>query len=460
MTKYLVLYFILAFISLFILDMPTIILATLVYLLGLVLVFTLNITDSKNLRYITNIYQIVFIASFIYICTCYLYMIAHNYNYLLAFDSYIYFLPVTENLLAHGTITSAMSENWSGYNFFSRYHYGYFGYLIPFAFLSEYLDANLYISLQFSTLLIASLSSVIIFKLFLVNNFNSKRAYKYTIIICLFSIVFFYSTQILRDIHVMFFYLLGIYLTFKKELSLINLIKIFIVIFVSCTLRLETGLFLFSLIPVYLLLTMQESKKRNIAVITSTLIAVLGVFLSSIYLNQIINTFMANNEIYLESDKGDGIIGNLQKIPFLGPPLSVIYNAAQPLPFWSKYQPSLADNRPELYNIMTFPLSFASLFNWIALIFILAFLINKKIRLKILQRVPKPLLYQLYLGAFYLLIQSAVIDKRRIMAYYVIFYILFYIIYTNIKVRDRQKLLLASGFTYFSLQVFSILYKI
>lgn len=458
MTKNFILFATLALLGVMTVDFATIFLAIIIYFSGIALLFLVNKKD-KTTKQIIRIYQIVFSAGFAYICICYLFMTSHGYEYLLAWDIHNYFMPKIIEFLAHGSITSAMEENWSGFNLFSRYHSGYFGYLIPFAYLSDSLGANLYVSMQFSTLLIASLSAVVVFKLLLVNQFKPKKAFKYAIIICLFSVLFFYSTQLLRDIHIMFLYLLGIYLTFEKKFSLSRLAKLIIVILLSCTLRIETGLFQFILVPVYLLLTMQQSKKKVAAVSMSAVIAVGGLFMLATYSNQVVSILKNNSEIYLESDKGSGVIGTLQNIPVAGNVLSVIYNAVQPLPFWSKLTTN-DDFRPESYNIMTFPLSFASLFNWIALFYISAYMFNGKIRRKVSKNISKPLLYQLYIGFIFLYIQSAVISQRRLMAYYVIFYILFYIVYTTVTKKSREHLMIGAVSSYSVLQLFALFYKI
>lgn len=460
MTKYIFLFLLVALVAVFIVDLSTVIMAGFIYFLGLAIIVLANWMNSRKLTPIIKIYQVVFTAGFIYICICYLYMSAHGYNFLLAQDIASYFLPVAESLLEHGSISRAEVENWKGYSFFSRYHYGYFGYLIPFGYLSSYLGANFYVSMQFSTLLVASLSSVIIFKLLTVNQIDHKRAYKYTLVICLFSVIFFYSTQLLRDIHIMFLYLLGIYLTFKTDFSISNLIKIFLIILTSCTLRIETGIYLFYLVPLYLLLTIKYSKNRIIPVLISFVVATGGIIFSGIYFNEFLRVFTQNNEIYLESDKGSGVVGSLQNIPLVGKFLSVAYNAIQPLPFWSKYTATIKDNRPEIFNLMTFPLSFATLLNFIVLFFILVFLFHSKTRARVSQHIPKPLVYHLYFGFIFLYLQSAVIDQRRLMAFYVIFYIFFYIIYTNITISDRKKLMLIAVSSYTVLQAFALFYKI
>lgn len=457
MIKYLIPYFFLALAGSLVVDFATVLFATIIYFSGIALLFLTNGKNKENIRSIVNVYQVVYIAGFAYILLCYVYMTSYGYQYLLAWDIPKYFMPMTENFLGYGSITSAMIENWSDFNFFSRYHSGYFGYLIPFAYLSDYLGANLYVSMQFSTLVISSLSGVIIYKLLLVNSFEAKKAYKYAIIICLFSVLFFYSTQMLRDIHIMFLYLLGIYLTFKKDFSISHLAKLIVVILLSCTLRIETGLFQFILVPVYLLLSMQRSNKKTAALLVSFAIAIGGMAVTVVYFNKITNVLTANSEVYLESDKGSGVIGSLQRIPVAGSALAIAYNAAQPLPFWAKYQTNSENYRPEAYNIMTFPLSFAALLNWLTLFFISAFIFIKKIRNKVLGAISKPLLYQLYIGLAFLYIQAAVISQRRLMAYYVIFYILFFIIFTSVTKKTRDTLMLGAVFSYAMLQFLTFL---
>src|SRR5690606_41750089 len=60
-------------------------------------------------------------------------------------------------------------------------------------------------------------SGVLISYLLRVNEIGAYKSYIYSISICLFSAIFIYSTQLLRDVLVMFFYLLGIYYTFNRK---------------------------------------------------------------------------------------------------------------------------------------------------------------------------------------------------------------------------------------------------
>lgn len=457
---YMLVQLIICTLSLFVLDLSTIIFAIFVYLFGVFCIFIAS-TNKDALNFVTylKIYQIIYMCGFIYIVFCYLYMVSNGYSYLLAWDIENYFLPRVRELLDYGGILKAQSVNWENFNVFSRYQSGYFAYLIPFAYLSNYLSANLYVLMQFSTLLIASFSGPLIYRLLCVNNIESRKSYKYTLIICLFSIIFFYSTQLLRDIQVMFLYLLGIYLTFNKDFLFANLFKIFLVIFASCTLRIETGLFLFILVPIYLISSVQKSRKKNIAILFSGVVSVILLVIVFLNFNEISNILDNNSEVYFESDKGDGLIGNLQKIPVIGSLLAIFYNAIQPLPFWGYFDAPIQDNRPQMYNIMTFPLFFSSLFNWFALFTIFIFVVSEKTRNLIKGKLDRTLVYHIILGFIFLYIQASVIDQRRLMAYYVIFYILAFIIFTYVSKRDKQMLILMSVSIYSIMQILAFLLK-
>ena len=454
MIKNFLLFVLISISFIFFIDLWTIAYSIVIYTIGFLCI---SLVDKNKLS--LRIYQSIFLFGLIYIYLCFIYMSSHNYSYLLAWDIENYFLPNVEYFLEFNNIFKAEKENFNDFNILSRYQSGYFAYLIPFAYLSKYLGSNLYISMQFSTLIMACFSGILINKLMLVNNINKKSAYKYTLIICLLSVVFFYSTQLLRDIQVMFFYLLAIYYTFKSDFSFVNLLKIIFIVLVSCTLRVETGLFLALTIPIYLYLTMNKGKNRNLAILSSILIFIISIFLLGLKSSEISEILANNSDYYLESDKGTGVIGTLQNIPIIGSILAIFYNAIQPFPFWLKLSNSFDINRSEMYNIMVFPLAIASFFNFIVLFFISFFMLNRKIRKNVTPNIPKPLILNIYAGLLYLYIQATVIDQRRLMAYYIIFYILFFVILKNLSLQDKKNLLYLSFMTYFSLQLVALILK-
>ena len=218
-------------------------------------------------------------------------------------------------------------------------------------------------------------------------------------------------------------------------------------------------LFLFLLLPIYIISSLEKSNKKDYTIFFSIIISVLFIIFIIVNFNQIFNILSQNSEIYFESDKGDGVIGNLQKIPFLGSFLAIFYNAIQPLPFWIYFNAPLQDNRPEMYNIMTFPLFFSSLFNWFTLVAIITFSLSKKIKNLIREHLDKTLVYLMFSGLIFLYIQAAVIDQRRLMAYYVIFYIFAFIIFNFISKKDKISLIFITLLTYSAIQLIAFLIK-
>lgn len=452
---FLIIFAVVLLFGVFIVDAPTMLILLIAYFIGITLTRFLN-KSNKNTIYI---YSILFLASSLYMIACYLYMSDKGYIYLFAPDIYGTFFPMNEQYLQYGNYTQIVSHIWEEYRFFDQYFVGYYTYSTLWGVIARGLQANLYVTLQISTLFLYSFIGVITYKLFLKSGFTIKASYKNTLIISLISIVFFYSTIFIRDIHIALLYLLAIYLTFDSKFSLITLIKIVALIFITCTFRIESGLFLFILIPTYLLLSLQKTNYKIVIISASVVIALLIGFY---YLNNrtIIETIVEDNrDVYVESvSEGSGIIGTLQRIPVAGDILSIFYNAIQPVPFWSRLEPTSADKYgAESYNIMRFPQAIASIFNWIVLCYLLAPFFSRELRRRLKGKITIPLVYQLIIGFIFFLLQSAVISQRRLIPYYIIYYILFFIIHGQVKKQDKKVLNMIVFSTFIVIQIFSAL---
>ncbi len=455
-----VLFFILSVFGVAIVDFQTMIYMWFVYMAGIVLSYLLNKGEYKIKA--VSLYQTLFLAGATYMLVCYEYMTQHNYRYLLAPDIINYFLPWTEKYVSEGSYWVAIKEIWKNYNFFNRFHTGYFTYSTFFGFLGQSFDANFYVGQQISVLFLYPFVGILVYKLLQSNNFSNEKAYKCTLTISLFSVIFFYSSQILRDIHILLLYLMGIYLTFKKEFSLINLLKIIVIIYINTLFRIETGLFQIVLIPAYLLLTLKTSKYKSIVVASSALVFATMLAFSILYLDKIQFTYERNKKGYSdEIISGDGMISTFQKVPIAGDFASIIYNAVQPLPFWARFQYSGEGGLgPETYNIMNFPLSFSSFFNWFVIVYLFSWLFIKEIRKRTKGYISEPLQYQLWIGLAFLLLQSAVVSQRRLMAYYVIYYILFFIIFNRTEKDSRKYINAVAVGSFALLQLVGFIYKI
>lgn len=454
------LYFLFAVVIVFgalIVDFPTMLILLAAYLVGVLITRSINTSQKKTI----SVYSILFLTGAIYMIACFLFMTDKGFDYLFAPDIYGTFFPMNEYYLSQGNYLQIVAHIWDEYQFFDRKFVGYYTYSALWGVIAKGLDANLFVTLQISVLFLYSFIGVVIFKLLLKCNFNTKAAFKYTLIISLCSILFFYSSIFLRDIHIALLYLLAVYLTFNTKFSLITLLKIVVLIFLTCIFRIESGLFLIVTIPIYLLLSLQNSRYK-IVVITFSIVALSITGLYILNNRQTIEAIVVSNrESYIESDKGTGIIGTLQSVPILGDFASIVYNALQPIPFWSRLEAAPNSKYGEAAdNIMSFPRSVAAIFNWIVIVYLFAWLFIKEIRKKTKGYISKPLTYQLWTGMAFFLLQSAVMSQRRLIPYYVIYYILFFIIFNRTPKEARKYINAIAIFGFALLQLVGVVYKI
>lgn len=441
----------------FVTNIETALFVILLYALGSIIVRQFNHLDNR--KYSINIYQTVYLIGLAYIVLCFVYMQYHNYDYLLAFDTINSFLPNTERYLAAGSLHNIFSEVWSNFDFFDRNPLGYYTFTSFFGYFAQALNANLYFSLQSSTLFVSGLISVLFYRLLVVNKLSPQISNKYAIITSVFSVFFFYSTLILRDMHIALFYICGVYITYLK-FSGRNIIILFVLAFMTSIFRIESGLFFLSFIPVYILLSFRSKRSITYTIIGSTIVLVaLGSFAIQNY-SYMVQVFEANREIYVDRVlEGSGLIAFFQSLPpIISDILSIIYNGVQPLPFWGKLTPAIDPTRPEAYNIMTFPLSFAAFFNWIVIFFIMFYLLVSNLRRKVNQIISLPLKYNITLGLLFLFIQSSVIAQRRLIGYYLVFYALFFMIYSNTNHREKRQIVTVAALSFVFVQLIAYQY--
>jgi len=385
-----------------------------------------------------------------------------GYDYLLAPDIPYAFLPTTLQYMENTNFYSALLDIWSEYDFLMRKESGYFTYTTLFGFLGNYFRANFYVVQQIATLFIYPFLGVFLFKILIKNNFNLQKAFKYAIIINTCTIILFYSSQALRDIHIALLYLIAIYLTFNESFSILNIAKILLLILITTTFRVESGMFLLVLIPAYLLITLHNKKQRSLVIIISLFTLIVLMYFIVLYYNKMLSVFEANQEAYFEGiTEGSGVISTLQKVPIVGDFASIIYNALLPMPFWiNNYWDGENPLGGEVYNIMNFPKSISAFFNCLVIVYIFFWIFSKELKKKTKRYISKPLQYQLWIGIVFLYMQSAVIDKRRLIAYYCMFYIFFFIIYNRIGAEYKNQITLTAIFVFISLQIFSLFYRL
>lgn len=457
--RYIIL-FLLLVIGAIVVDFSSILFVLFLFLFSTLVV---KLIFKQNSKYHIELYQFSFISGLTFIFLCYGYMKFHNYEYLLGFDSINAFIPRTLNYVENSDgYFSAIKNLFENYSLFDRGSIGYLVGSILFGFISKYLQIDIYFSMQLYSLFIGSFITNILFSLLIKNNFKDSKAFKYSLLIFISSPILFYTGNISRDLHVALLYLIGINITFTIEYKFKNILYLVLVIFICTLFRPESGLFLLVLIPTYLLLTLHNKKQRNFVIYISLFILIGLMSFSIAYYNQISSVFEANQENYVEGiTEGSGVISSLQRVPIAGDLASIIYNGVQPLPFWSRFSPDLSKDIKyggEVFNIMNFPKSISSFFNWFVIVYILFWLFSKGLRRKTKGYISKPLQYQLWIGLVFLYMQSAVIAQRRLIAYYCMFYILFFIIYNHIGTKDKKQITITAIFSFIALQIIGLIY--
>lgn len=419
-----------------IVDFPTACLVSVAFILGKGISFGIGGNFRKKAA---KMYGILFLAGWVYMLMCYFYMTQNGYDWLLAYDTYNYFIPITEKYISsgNGNLWSIYQNIFENYDFFGRNQYFYWIYTCTWGVIIHSIGGTIYFGLQASTLFIYGFVGVVLEKIFRNYGFDPEKSYKHALAICFLSIIFFYSSQILRDIHVLLCYLVAIYLSGKPKFSIRVIIELSVVVFLTCGIRIESGLFLFLIIPAYLL-SIQSKKNRFYVITVSVLILLVFIVWFANNRNLLFGIFAANAEVYTEGiDEGTGVIAFFQRIPILGDFLSIIYNASQPIPVWSRLDP--ANNLQyggNASNIMNYPKILSAFFNVMTYIYIFAWLFNKKIREKAL--VTKAHKIQLLIGLVFLYIQSAVVEQRRLLGYYCVFYILMFLIHDALNNKERK----------------------
>lgn len=436
-------------------DLPTSVFSLFVY----IVLYCLAGIGNKYLRTKRqSITSWLYIAASTYILICYSYMQIHGYEYLLVYDTVHVYIPRVKQLLTCSSYLNAIEEIWTNFNnLFLEQSNGYYTYAVGIGFIGKFFGANTYIVQQYAITICYCLSGLVIFAILNKLNRNSTYNFKWSLIISLISIIFYYSTLILRDTPIMLLYLIGIYITIKGKFNLCNIGLLLLLSIICCTFRIESGLFLFSFIA---LLFFTSSYQFTVVKLVSTFSLIILFSFFYTYYAGVLEVFDNNYNNYSEGvSSGTGIIGQLQRIPIIGWVMSIIYTAIQPVPAWSKMiTTSSSEFGGEVYNIMNFPRIFASFFNLYILAIIAKYLTTKKLRISVNQSLTLGFKYQLFWGLLFLLLQSAVVTQRRLMAYYCVFYILGSLIVYHCDQKSIRLTFVVSFVLFIILQIFGILF--
>lgn len=181
------------------------------------------------------------------------------------------------------------------------------------------------------------LSAIVLFKI-LVRHVDIKRAFSGTIIFMLCSLFLFYSTVIIRDIVICFFYLCA-YDIIDQKFSFFGVIKLLILVLLAWGVRLYSGIFLMAFVGYYFYVRSRRSRFKSVATILFAIVLIVAI--AGVVQSSIVEQTTAELQDYesLSAERsGGGMISKLQSLPSGISHISIVlFSMIRPLPPFSVY---------------------------------------------------------------------------------------------------------------------------
>ena len=293
----------------------------------------------------------------------------------------------------------------------------YFAVLSKFAKFLDVTDILLFQKLNVA--FIASLIPLYVYKLAKFRFGRSKKQVKQVIAFSLLSPLLILSCQLLRDIHVCFIYTLSFYVLLNQKVNY-RYIKFTILVLFAFLFRIESGLFLSTLIfvPLYGYYKRASSVMRIITLIfTLTLVLLFfGYFYTAA--NETIQHYTLKS---VESASSGSLGVLLEKLPF---PLNIlsktIFAQLLPFPLWFPFQEGASYSYLRIVECF-FP------FYWIAILYLLFMNIKRIIK----DGNSVMIISLMWAISFLLLCSASEFNTRRLLAVYPIIFFT-YIYYKSI----------------------------
>lgn len=181
------------------------------------------------------------------------------------------------------------------------------------------------------------LSSVVLFRI-LARRFDVKQSFQYAVVFAILSQFLFYSTVIIRDIVICFFYLCAFDIVDRK-FSLVGLAKLVLIMIIVWGIRLYSGIFVASFIAYYIFVRCRNSRYRYIATFLFAAVVLFAAVASigSSLVSQTTEELNHFEELTAERSAG-GMVSKLQSLP---PGISnfaiVLFMMIRPMPPFGVY---------------------------------------------------------------------------------------------------------------------------
>lgn len=382
------------------------------YCLGLLSCFYLSNNKDSEFKKLLAIFHI---ASAVYFF--YSYLATINYESIgdfFIFPDQAHFYGVSESLKVFPSVWSIFKhtiiEQTHRENEAMHFLTGAIAYIAE-----KYLSGNSLILQRFVVASFAVFINVFIYKT-LRFYVPGKPAFRYTVIFSLLSVTFAYSPWILRDIHIMFFYVVGFYLI-HKEFSLANILLLFVLQYIVSEFRVASGLAFFFFPLFYLYFKGSNYKYRKI-IYLFLLVAFIFILIKSFgAINSTINK-LNNYQTFTEDAVSSigGISTYLYRLPAGIKQLAImVFSQIQPFPPWGDIE-----DVTTVFEVLSkvFFGAAAVFWSYVAYITIVSFGRHHT-------KIPKTLLYGVIFSFLLLLANTSNMNIRRIMAVYPILFIFF-----------------------------------
>ncbi|BEI58438.1 hypothetical protein GCM10007041_18810 [Butyricimonas faecihominis] len=293
---------------------------------------------------------------------------------------------------------------------------GYLFYITALAYVANSLFDGNHLLLQFlGSGLFGSLASIVLFKIYS-RYLNAKKAYTNTWILSFCSVVFFYSFQLLRDIHIYFFYLVAfnILLDRFRVKGVVTLILITIIVF---QLRFANGLFCLALLVYYFYKQFRKYKW----LLPLFIIIVISIFLKYFWEDyysvvQAMNRYMEFTEEAIGTEQGLSAV--IVQLPSgIKETVSFLNFMLQPFPSWNGLLESInifngiVEILPVIYQLFWF-FVFALTVKWL--------IFDKKFK-----ELPLDMRWLLIIVFIFICLNLSNPNQRRIMCAYPIIFLVY-----------------------------------
>ncbi len=280
--------------------------------------------------------------------------------------------------------------------------------------------ANGYIHPAYLTALISAfgiLSSLFLFNLISKYTDDVKKVAKYTLIFCLCSAFLFYSTVIIRDIIICFFYLIG----FNIILSRFSIAKLAVLVFLMIVIvgfRLYSGLFFALFIFFYIYRNIRLSKWKSILITIALTVVVVVISPYGFIIDQSLEEMQSLKD-YSEDRQTSGSLTNIFQTLPPGVKHIALVLFSQIIPFPPYVFLYDAETLPQLYYGV---LNMIYSVWWFVIFYSLLFFLFIH---RSLSKIDFDFRFFLLACVLFILLNSAQFDIRRIMPLYPLLYILF-----------------------------------